>query len=69
MNDAKNAIAQLKKSKNVEQIKQLEKFYIEPSIENRVRSYGWENCRKNILNMTECKIELIKKSKIAILAG
>jgi hypothetical protein len=35
-----------------------------PSIENRVRSYGWENCRKNILNMTECKIELIKKSKI-----
>ena len=38
VNDAKNAIAQLKKSKNVEQIKQLEKFYIEPSIENRVRS-------------------------------
>ena len=36
VNDAKNAIAQLKKSKNVEQIKQLEKFYIEPSIENRV---------------------------------
>ena len=38
VNDAKNALAQLKKSKNAEQIKQLEKFYIEPSIENRVRN-------------------------------
>ncbi|MFZ9221279.1 MAG: SurA N-terminal domain-containing protein, partial [Sediminibacterium sp.] len=38
VNDAKNAIAQLKKSKNAEQIKQLEKFYIEPSIENRIRT-------------------------------
>jgi len=38
VNDAKNAIAQIKKSKNVEQIKQIEKFYIEPAIENRVRS-------------------------------
>lgn len=35
-----------------------------PSIENRVRSYGWENCSKKILNMTNYKIELIKKSKI-----
>jgi peptidyl-prolyl cis-trans isomerase D len=38
VNDAKNALAQLKKSKNVDQIKQLEKFYIEPSIENRIRN-------------------------------
>jgi len=38
VNDAKNALAQLKKSKNADQIKQLEKFYIEPSIENRVRN-------------------------------
>ena len=38
VNDAKNAIAQIKKSKNKEQIKQIEKFYIEPSIENRIRN-------------------------------
>jgi peptidyl-prolyl cis-trans isomerase D len=38
VNDAKNAIAQIKKSKNVEQINQIEKFYIEPAIENRQRS-------------------------------
>ena len=38
VNDAKNAIAQIKKSKNKDQIKQIEKFYIEPSIENRVRN-------------------------------
>jgi peptidyl-prolyl cis-trans isomerase D len=38
VNDAKNAIAQIKKGKNKDQIKQIEKFYIEPSIENRVRN-------------------------------
>ena len=38
VNDAKNAIAQIKKSKNKEQINQIEKFYIEPSIENRIRN-------------------------------
>lgn len=38
VNEAKSAIAQIKKSKNVDQIKQIEKFYIEPAIENRVRS-------------------------------
>jgi peptidyl-prolyl cis-trans isomerase D len=38
INDAKNAIAQIKKSKNKDQIKQIEKFYIEPSIENRIRN-------------------------------
>ena len=38
VNDAKNAIAQIKKSKNKEQIKQIEKFYIEPAIENRIRN-------------------------------
>ncbi|MEN9382508.1 MAG: hypothetical protein RI940_1391 [Bacteroidota bacterium] len=38
INDAKNAIAQIKKSKNKEQINQIEKFYIEPSIENRIRN-------------------------------
>ncbi len=38
VNDAKNAIAQIKKGKNKEQIKQIEKFYIEPSIENRIRN-------------------------------
>ena len=38
VNDAKNAIAQIKKSKNEAQIKQVEKFYIEPAIDNRVRS-------------------------------
>ena len=38
VNDAKQAIAQIKKSKNVEQIKQIEKVYIEPSIENRLRN-------------------------------
>jgi peptidyl-prolyl cis-trans isomerase D len=38
INDAKNAIAQIKKGKNKEQIKQIEKFYIEPSIENRIRN-------------------------------
>ena len=38
VNDAKQAIAQIKKSKNVEQIKQIEKIYIEPSIENRLRN-------------------------------
>ncbi len=38
VNDAKQAVAQIKKSKNVEQIKQIEKIYIEPSIENRLRN-------------------------------
>ena len=38
VNDARQAIAQLKKSKNTEQINQIEKFYIKPSIENRQRS-------------------------------
>jgi len=38
VNDARQAIAQLKKSKNADQIKQIEKFYIAPSIENRQRS-------------------------------
>ena len=38
VNDAKNAISQIKKSKNKDQIKQIEKFYIEPSIENRIRN-------------------------------
>jgi len=37
-NDAKQAIAQIKKSKNKEQIKQIEQFYIEPAIENRLRN-------------------------------
>lgn len=37
-NDARQAIAQIKKSKNTDQIKQIEKFYIAPSIENRQRS-------------------------------
>ena len=36
-NDAKQAVAQIKKSKNSAQINQVEKFYIEPAIENRVR--------------------------------
>jgi len=38
INDAKNAIAQIKKSKNKEQINQIEKIYIEPAIENRIRN-------------------------------
>ena len=38
VNDAKQAIAQIKKSKNSDQIKQIEKIYIEPSIENRLRN-------------------------------
>ena len=38
VNDAKQAIAQIKKSKNADQIKQIEKIYIEPSIENRLRN-------------------------------
>jgi len=38
VNDAKQAIAQIKKSKNKDQVKQIEKFYIEPAIENRLRS-------------------------------
>ena len=38
VNDARQAIAQLKKSKNTEQINQIEKVYIKPSIENRQRS-------------------------------
>lgn len=38
VNDAKNAIAQIKKSKNQDQIKQIEKFYINPAIDNRIRS-------------------------------
>jgi peptidyl-prolyl cis-trans isomerase D len=37
VNDAKTAIANIKKSKNADQIKQIEKFYIEPSIQNRIR--------------------------------
>lgn len=36
-NDAKQAVAQIKKSKNSAQINQVEKFYIEPAIENRLR--------------------------------
>jgi len=38
VNDAKQAITQVKKSKNQEQINQIEKLYIEPSIENRLRN-------------------------------
>lgn len=38
VNDAKQAIAQVKKSKNKDQINQIEKMYIEPSIENRLRN-------------------------------
>ena len=38
VNDAKQAVAQVKKSKNQEQINQIEKMYIEPSIENRLRN-------------------------------
>jgi peptidyl-prolyl cis-trans isomerase D len=38
VNDAKQAVAQVKKSKNQEQISQIEKMYIEPSIENRLRN-------------------------------
>ena len=38
MNYAKQAIAQLKKGKNQEQINNIEKMYIEPSIENRLRN-------------------------------
>lgn len=38
VNDAKQAIAQVKKSKNQDQINQIEKLYIEPSIENRLRN-------------------------------
>jgi len=38
VNDARQAIAQLKKSKNTEQINKIEKFFIKPSIENRQRS-------------------------------
>jgi peptidyl-prolyl cis-trans isomerase D len=38
VNDAKQAIAQVKKGKNQEQINQIEKMYIEPSIENRLRN-------------------------------
>ncbi len=38
VNDAKQAIAQLKKGKNQEQINNIEKMYIEPSIENRLRN-------------------------------
>lgn len=38
VNDAKIAIAEIKKSKNQEQINQIEKRYIEPSIEIRLRN-------------------------------
>ena len=38
VNDAKQAVAQVKKSKNQEQINQIEKLYINPSIENRLRN-------------------------------
>ena len=38
VNDAKQAVAQIKKSKNIEQINQIEKIYIEPSVENRLRN-------------------------------
>jgi len=38
VNDARQAIAQIKKSKNAPQIKQIENFYIVPSIENRLRA-------------------------------
>jgi peptidyl-prolyl cis-trans isomerase D len=38
VNDAKQAIAQVKKSKKQEQINQIEKTYIEPSIQNRLRN-------------------------------
>ena len=38
VNDARQAIAQIKKSKNKDQINQIENFYIAPSIENRQRS-------------------------------
>jgi len=38
VSDARQAISQIKKSKNKEQINQIETFYIVPSIENRQRS-------------------------------
>ena len=38
VNDAKNAIAQIKKGKNKDQINQIEKIYIEPSLVNRIRN-------------------------------
>jgi peptidyl-prolyl cis-trans isomerase D len=38
VNEAKQAVAQIKKSKNLDQIKQIEKVYVEPSIENRLRN-------------------------------
>ena len=38
VNEVKQAIAEIKKSKNNEQIRQIEKFYIEPAIENRLRN-------------------------------
>ena len=38
VNDAKQAVDQIKKSKNADQIKQIEKIYIEPSVENRIRN-------------------------------
>jgi peptidyl-prolyl cis-trans isomerase D len=38
VNDAKQAIAQVKKSNNQEQINQIEKLYVKPSIENRLRN-------------------------------
>jgi peptidyl-prolyl cis-trans isomerase D len=38
VNDAKNTLAQIKKSKNKEQINQIEKLYIEPAVENRIRN-------------------------------
>ena len=38
VNDAKQALAQIKKSKNQDQINQIEKFYIAPSIQNRIRN-------------------------------
>lgn len=35
-----------------------------PSIEPRLRSYGWEHSPKKTFNMINYKVELIKKSKI-----
>ena len=32
-----------------------------PSIETRLRSYGWENCPKKTFNMLNYKVELIKR--------
>jgi len=36
---------------------------VEPSIEPRLKSYGWENSKRTNVSMDEVKIELLKKLK------